>query len=198
MNTDVLEAKGLTMATTQVLEQQRQQQVRQQLAGLSDQCNQQLTEVERDLIQTTILLNEAIEKLSASFMGIHTAVSIKQQEVARLLAGQRLSPDLADRLKAMQDELDMHIGAAVTGLQFQDMTSQLIDRTLRRVAGVKHVLSAALPEDREAPRRNGHDQLDILLHSVREALEEHGTKLEAIAKKSVAQTHMQSGDIELF
>lgn len=149
-------------------------------------------------MQTAILLSEAIEKLGASFMGIHAAISAQQHEVGQLLAGQPLAPELADRLVAMQDELGIHLGAAVTGLQFQDMTSQLIDRTMRRVAGVKDVLSAALPEGCEATSHQENAQLAALLHSVRKAMEEQGAKLNGMTQKPVAQTHMQSGDIELF
>ena len=48
--------------------------VKRLLSGVSDHGKQHLSEVETDLKQTHLLLEEAIEKLTASFMAIHTAV----------------------------------------------------------------------------------------------------------------------------
>lgn len=44
-------------------------------------------EVETDLVQTGILLEEAIEKLSFNFMAIHAAVAAQQDTIALLLDG---------------------------------------------------------------------------------------------------------------
>jgi hypothetical protein len=37
-------------------------------------------------------------------------------------------------------EVSHHVNAAVTGLQFQDMTSQLLERIVRRVIGLREAL----------------------------------------------------------
>src|SRR3990167_6776483 len=114
-------------------------QVKQLLAVVSDHGAQHLNEVEIDLEQTTVLLGEAIEKLGASFMALHAAVRAQQEIVDSLLTGATLTPDLAANLHALQIEIGRHVNAAVTGLQFQDMTSQLIGRTVKRVAGFREV-----------------------------------------------------------
>ena len=49
-------------------------EIKKLLTGLSEHGSQHLSEIETDLVQTNILLSEAIEKLSASFMAIHAAV----------------------------------------------------------------------------------------------------------------------------
>jgi hypothetical protein len=50
-------------------------QVMHLLSGLSSHGDQHLAEVERDLVQMDGLLDEAIKKLCASFMAIHSAVA---------------------------------------------------------------------------------------------------------------------------
>src|SRR5215472_4296913 len=93
-------------------------QVKQLLSTLSEHSAQHLTETETDLVQTTILLGEAIEKLGASFMAIHEAISAQQQTVDLLLNGAKPSPEITEQLQAKQNEIGMHVNAAVTGLQF--------------------------------------------------------------------------------
>ena len=52
--------------------------VKRLLSGVSDHGRRHLNEVETDLVQTTLLLEEAIEKLTSSFMAIHQAVDARQ------------------------------------------------------------------------------------------------------------------------
>jgi hypothetical protein len=173
-------------------------QVKRLLTSLSDHGNQHLTEVETDLVQTTYLLSEAIEKLGASFMAIHQGVSAQQDILNQLLSGTTLTPEIELALNALQGELAQNINAAVTGLQFQDMTSQLIGRTVRRIAGLRDVLgavgssSAVMVPDTEA------DEMVAMLNDINKALEDQSSKLESVLWKAVSQTHMESGDIELF
>jgi len=168
------------------------------LSGLSEHGNQHLTEAETDLVQTNILLGEAIEKLSASFMAIHDAVTAQQQIVDALLAGTLVSPDamLALRTKAVQ--IDQHVNAAVTGLQFQDMTNQLISRTMRRIVGLRDVLEVVGTSGIAIPADASNEQMSTILGAINETLKTQSVNLEKELWKAVCQTHMESGDIELF
>jgi len=76
-------------------------QVRHLLSNLSDHGTQHLAEIETDLVQTNILLAEAIQKLGASFMAIHEAVSAQQQAIdAMIVGGAGIRPEAAAQLKA--------------------------------------------------------------------------------------------------
>ncbi len=97
-------------------------QIKNLLAGLSAHGAQHLTEVETDLVQTTFLLGEAIEKLGASFMAIHAAVCAQQKIIDTLLSVVPAPEEAAERIKTVQEEIGLHVNSAVTGLQFQDMT----------------------------------------------------------------------------
>lgn len=173
-------------------------QLKRLLSGLSDHGHQHLTEVETDLVQTTILLSEAIDKLGASFMAIHKAVSAQQAAVEKLLASEAPTPEVAELMKSMQGEINTHVNSAVTGLQFQDMTNQLIGRTVKRVTGLRDVLgvvgsggSGVLPE-------SDSEQIADLLERINKLLDDQSGKLESKLWRQVSQTHMNSGEIELF
>jgi hypothetical protein len=172
-------------------------QVKDLLSNLSGHGAQHLTEVETDLMQTSILLGEAIEKLGASFMAIHEAVTAQQQEIELLLSGAAPAPEIAEKLKAKQAEIGQHVNAAVTGLQFQDMTNQLIGRTVKRVTGLREVLDGVGSGSSDIPEGSAEEIVETL-NSINMVLEAQSAKLESALWKAVCQTHMDSGDIELF
>jgi len=175
------------------------QQIRQLLDAVSRQGAGHLAEVETDLAQTALLLTEAIDKLGASFMSIHAVISVQQDAVVRLLEKSVASNEEREQLQGLQNEIDRHVNAAVTGLQFQDMTSQLLQRTrghvssLQGMIGVLGVAAAAIGQDASADEAIA--QLTIASGEVancRVLLDD------AQLRKAVSQTHMESGDIELF
>lgn len=172
-------------------------QVKHLLSNLSDRGTQHLTEVETDLVQTSVLLGEAIEKLGASFMAIHEAITAQQETIDMLLSGARPTPEMADQLKAKHSEIGQHVNAAVTGLQFQDMTNQLITRTVTRVIGLREVLGEIGTGSSTITEGNAEEIIETL-GSINQVLEEQSAKLESALWKAVCQTHMESGDIELF
>jgi hypothetical protein len=172
-------------------------QIKDLLSALSEHGNQHLTEVETDLIQTNILLKEAIAKLSASFMSIHEAVTTQQQMVNAALEGSASSQAIA-AVQAQSEQIGTHINAAVTGLQFQDMTNQLISRTMRRIVGFRDVLTDVGTASDSIPVEIDNQEMAVLLDKIAETLKSQSTMLENELWKAVCQTHMESGDIELF
>jgi hypothetical protein len=173
-------------------------QVKRLLSSLSEHSAQHLTETETDLTQTTVLLGEAIEKLSASFMAIHEAISAQQQVVDTLMSGTQLTADMAAQLKAKKEEIGLHVNAAVTGLQFQDMTNQLIGRAVRRVVGLRDVMGGVGSGSAIVSPEDDAERLHHALENINSVLETQSLRLEGELWKAVRQTHMESGDIELF
>lgn len=173
-------------------------QVKRLLTGVSDHGRKHLIEVEADLIQTTLLLGEAIEKLGASFMAIHAAVCMQQETVDLLLAGGTPTAESVERLKALHDEIGLHVNAAVTGMQFQDMTSQLIDRTMRRVTGLREFLGTLGANGAGMLPESDNEAIVTMLSSINMALAIQSLELKKVLRKAVNQKHLESGDIELF
>ena len=78
-----------------------------------------------DLLQLDLLLKEAITKLSLSFIGAHEAL-------ARL---QALPDHDNPECRALAKIASVHLDAALTALQFEDIASQLIASARRHVGG---------------------------------------------------------------
>ncbi len=172
--------------------------VKRLLSCMSAHGTKHLTEVETDLIQTSLLLDEAIDKLSANFMAIHAAVCTQQATIDFLLAGG--APSMAARasLGAVQAEVGQHVNAAITSLQFQDMTSQLLERTLKRVGGMRDVLGTLGVHGAEMAPDSNHEEIAVLLGEVGIALTNQSLELRSELRQVVCQQHLESGDIELF
>jgi hypothetical protein len=168
------------------------------LAGVSAHGDQHLAEVERDLVQMDVLLDEAIKKLCASFMAIHRAVGMQQDTLDSLLSAGMPAPEQAARLQALRDEISQHVGAAVTGLQFQDMTSQLIGRMVQHLAGLRDVFGALNANGPAALPESGSAEMLVMLNRIGDRVGAHCAELNGIARSTVNQRHMESGDIELF
>ena len=173
-------------------------QLQQLLAALSQQGSEHLTEVQTDLQQTGYLLSGAIEKLGNSFVGIHESVAAQQALIETLRGGASLSPALQAELAQLQKNAAIHMSAAMTALQFQDMTSQLIGRMVGHVDSLRAVFTDVVTCG--APLSADSDDAAALgvLGAVIRTLGEKGAALESVSRKAVAQTHMESGDIELF
>lgn len=172
--------------------------VKRLLTSVSDHGKRHLTEVETDLRQTSLLLEEAIEKLGASFMAIHEVVSAQQQTIDLLLSGGKPDEQQVARLTAMPDEIGMHVNAAVTSMQFQDMTNQLLDRTLKRVTGLREFLGTLGASGAEIQLNAENEDMVTLLSGINTALAIQSLELRSVLRKAVDQKHLESGDIELF
>jgi hypothetical protein len=172
-------------------------QVVRLLSGVSVHGDQHLAEVERDLVQMDVLLDEAIKKLCTSFMAIHHAVDLQQEALNSLLADNIPAPEYAARFETLRGEINQHVGAAVTGLQFQDMTSQLIGRMVRHLAGLRNVFGALDTNGTDLPE-SGNEALLAMLNHISDRVGAHCTELADGVRCTVNQRHMNSGDIELF
>jgi hypothetical protein len=168
------------------------------LAAVSDHGMQHLVEVEADLMQTTFLLSEAIEKLASSFMAVHEAVMTQQQEIDALLAVHGLPEDATRKIIQYREKIGEEVNLAITGLQFQDLTSQLITRTIKRVNGLKDTLIALATHGDEMEPEHEHEEIAKLLTEMSKGLTTRSDALENGLRKSVDQKSMNSGEIELF
>lgn len=177
--------------------EQVNKQVLRLLSGVSTHGDQHLAEVERDLVQMDVLLAEAIKKLCASFMAIHHAVDQQQEAVKSLLADSMPEPKYAARLEALHGEVNHHVSAAVTGLQFQDMTSQLIGRMLKHLTGLRDVFGELDVSVPILPESSNEDLLENL-NRISVRVSARCSEQAGGVRSSVKQHHMESGDIDLF
>jgi hypothetical protein len=172
--------------------------VKRLLSGVSDHGRRHLSEVETDLLQTELLLEEAVDKLTHSFMAIHSAVGARQDAINRLLAGAAPSAQDCAQLSGMSGEIGQHVNTAITSMQFQDMTSQLIERTLKRVTGLREFLGTLGAHGDDILPESGSEEIVDRLGKVSMALAIQSLELRSVLRKAVNQRHLESGDIELF
>ena len=182
----------MTSRTVPVIE------LRQLLTAVSDHGAQHLAEVETDLNQTIYLLNGAIETLSASFMSIHAAVTAQQQEIDTLLEVAEVPKKEYQKVLVLRQKIAGEVNAAVTGLQFQDMTSQLITRVIKRVDGLRESLDALAMNGKDMGAEHEYQEIVALLNEMSASLSIRNTDLVGGLAKSVAQKNMNSGEVELF
>jgi hypothetical protein len=172
--------------------------VKRLLSGVAQHGASHLTEVETDLVQIGLLLEVAIEKLSSNFIAIHSAVSLQQDVINGLLSGALPTPQQLAQLASTESEIDKNVNAAVTSMQFQDMTSQLLDRNMKRVLGLREFLMTLGTYGTRMSPDSTDEELIALLTDVRMALAIQSIELRGALRKAVSQQHLESGDIELF
>ncbi len=173
-------------------------QVKQLLSGVSDHGVAHLLEVETDLVQTTILLAEAIEKLGENFLDLHASITSQEEQILEIVNSGLIPKNNVERLAEIQTDIAVHINRAVTSLQFQDLTNQLISRTVQRSAGLRELLSTLGIVGNVIPIDGGSDEISLVLSEITEKLEQQSIELKSLLRKTVNQQHLNSGDIELF
>jgi small-conductance mechanosensitive channel len=173
-------------------------ELRSLLSAVSDHGKQHLMEVEADLLQTTFLLSEAIEKLGASFMSVHEAVSSQQSLLNTLMETHQFDLKEVQKLEDFKNKIAEEVNAAVTGLQFQDLTSQLLTRTIKRVNGLKDLLQELGSHGHEIDPQYEHEEIAKFLDEMSHSLHVGSRALSGGLKRSVDQQDMATGDIELF
>lgn len=168
------------------------------LSGVSEHGRKHLTEVETDLIQARLLVEEAFQELSTNFLAIHDAFSAQRPTIDLLLAGGKPSDENRAALAGLAGQVDTFVRAAVTSMQFEDMTSQLLDRALKRVTGLREFLSTLGAHGEEILPESGNEEIIDFLTKVSMALAIQSLELRSVLRKAVSQQHLKSGDIELF
>ena len=148
------------------------------LCGIACHAGSHLAAVENELMQLDSLLQTAISKLNASFIALHQASTAQQAAREQRLPGE--APHAA--------EIRRQLDNAITGLQFQDMASQLIASMDKRLSGIRQMLAAVAEQHCEG------DSAVTLASSI-------ASQSDALARRlcrPVQQQHMECGDIELF
>ncbi len=152
------------------------------LCGIACHAGSHLAEVEKELTQLDCLLHTAINKLSTSFIALHQASAVQQALL------EQLAPDESPHAAEIRQQIRQQLDNAITGLQFQDMASQLIGSMDKRLAGLKHMLGEIADQHCEG------NSATTLATSIASQSDELARRL----CRPVQQQHMECGDIELF
>lgn len=173
-------------------------ELRSLLLAVSEHGKQHLVEVESDLEQITILLSGAIDKLSANFMAVHEAVSQQQQVLNSLMQTHHFKQEEVDLLEGLTRKTGDEVNSAVTAMQFQDMTSQLLTRTIKRVSGLRGLLQELAVHGNEMEPTHEHAEIAKFLEDMSHTLNVGSHALAGGLRRSVDQKDMITGDVDLF
>jgi hypothetical protein len=148
------------------------------LASFSHLVDSHIAEVSADLRQIGLILDEAIIKLDHSFYAINDQLAAHGSDLTA---------------QEMSDSLTPHLNQAITGLQFHDLTSQLLFCAATRLDGLREIIqhSKSLGADGEVDLAQRLLEADQNLLTLSHNLHHSFTQ-------SLRQQHMESGDVELF
>jgi methyl-accepting chemotaxis protein len=131
---------------------------------------------------------------SVASMDMNFALQSKQRVHSTMARISDINLEMAQSAQTINEHagrVSVEVNAAVTALQFQDMSSQLIDHAQSRISNVEELV------EKLATGIQQNAELGAGLSQARGWLRDHSQR-EAIRNHPVKQESMSSGDIELF
>lgn len=165
---------------------QRTNQFAQQIVGLMDAMAVSVGGTEK-----------AIERMASQDMTFALESKSRVEEImGRMESMNRVRTEAIEKLGSCAGQVDVEVAHAVTALQFQDMTSQLLAHVERRVDAIDALLEALRAVAMAVPGAAASGQPpEDALRRMRKAIEDAGT---GMRHSPVAQQAYQQGDVELF
>ena len=171
------------------------QELLQDVAGNS---SVHLSEMESDLLHINLLLIEAVRKLSGDVLQIGRDVQDQQQFVRQLTETASCSPFALEKLDSLNQAMNDSIASVITAMQFQDMTSQLLDRVFSRVAALQGMVEEMEKLATGISRAKSEGDVQAMVRAMSEEMNSKRHELEGQHAERVSQKHMESGSIEFF
>ena len=167
----------------------------QTVVGNSNDC---LSEMESDLLQVTLLLMEAINKLGDNVVEIGHNVNSQKQFINQLAKMVNGSPFVLEKLDELNRTVDENVAAVITAMQFQDITNQLLDKVLSRVKCLRDVLDEVEKLASGISNADNEDDVLSMIHKSSVTMNSKHEELKSLQVQSVMQLHMDPGSIDLF
>lgn len=175
------------------------EELRSLLVAVAEHGKQHLSEVEADLQQTAFLQSEAIEKLGKSFLAVYELACEQENYIAELAQKYQFTGEENSKLQEITEKIGVEVNGAITGLQFQDLTSQLIQRKLKRVGGLKEILEELSAHGHDMTPDKEHDEIVKHLERMNNTFNEGSHALSGgLNRRAVGQKDMTSGDVDIF
>lgn len=172
--------------------------VADEVRHLSENTNhfsKQIRTLVHNVNHSLVSAEESITKLAANDM---TFVVDSKQHVQVMMADLReLNRTLANNaaeLTGITSKVEQNVAVAVSTLQFQDMSSQLIGHAQMRLQSMQEVAGEM---SRGAGRGEPREYLEQIA-GFRNSLHEHVVLLDQKKSNPVAQDKLDTGDVELF
>jgi methyl-accepting chemotaxis protein len=172
--------------------------VADEVRNLSEKTNKfssQIRNLVGNVSQSLVSAEQAINALAASDMTYVIDSKKHVQEMMKDLSqlNETIAQD-AIELKRINSKVEQNVAVAVSTLQFQDMSSQLIAHAQMRLMALQEVASQ-MGRGADSSGREGYSQQ---IAAYTGSLHEHVVSLDARKNNPVAQDNFDTGDIELF
>jgi methyl-accepting chemotaxis protein len=172
--------------------------VADEVRNLSENTNKfskQIRKLVHNVDESLVSAESTINMLAATDM---TSVMASKQQVQFMMADlaelNAVVASNAAELNQINAKVERNVSVAVSTLQFQDMSSQLIAHAQMRLAALQQV-SGEMRQGTDRPTRNEYfDQIA----AYNNALHQHVASLDMKKSNPVAQDGLSTGDIELF
>ncbi len=172
--------------------------VADEVRSLSEKTNKFSIQI-RDLVgrvnQSLVAAEESINKLAAKDM---TFVMDSKKHVESMMSDlAALNTTIAkngDELNQISSKVEQNVAMAVSTLQFQDMSSQLIGHAQMRLAALQEVVDQLVKGAESMGRQEYLEQLA----RYNQSLHQHVVSLDEKKSNPVAQDNFDTGDVELF
>jgi methyl-accepting chemotaxis protein len=172
--------------------------VADEVRNLSESTNKfsrQIRALVGNVNASLISAEQSINSLAATDM---TFVMESKQRVEVMMADlSELNETIArnaDELNLINTKVEQNVAAAVSTLQFQDMSSQLLAHAQMRLVALQEVANE-MRKGTDQPNRNGYLEQ---IATYNRSLHEHVVSLDEKKSNPVAQDNFATGDIELF
>lgn len=157
----------------------------------SDQIRSLMT----DLHSSFSNADTSIQRISSVDMGFASESKRRIEQVLEQL--ESINHESSEALASqslLAAEVEDNINQATTGLQFQDMTSQLLEHTELRLNQIHELMDDLAHLTKEDSAKSS----DEILEHIREKIKDARAKIDNMKHSPVSHGDMGSGDIELF
>ena len=172
--------------------------VADEVRNLSESTNKfskQIRTSVRSVSESLVAAEQYIDKLAANDM---TFVMDSKRNVNSMMADlSELNAAIAKNaveLNIINAKVEQNVAVAISTLQFQDMSSQLIAHAQMRMAALQEVANE-MCKGADSPNRSEYLEQ---IAAYNRSLHEHVVTLDAKKSNPVAQDNFATGDIELF
>lgn len=160
------------------------------LSSRTEEFNQKINQVVLKIHESVSVAEKDIHGMASKDMNY--AIQAKQtfmRTMDDLKAVNESIEQSVEQLGVIASNIERDVNAAVTGLQFQDMTTQLIDHTKTRIEAIELFFGKACQMESASPSERGRmlDEISSVL-----------VVPEGEGQKTSDQLQMESGEIELF
>ena len=145
----------------------------------------------------------AIQRMAGQDMTFALESKLRVEEIIHTMEGQAQERNAAiERLASGSTEVSEQVNRAITALQFQDMSSQLLNHILQRVTSTQEVFGNLASLGNTLGAEAVHGNVGGAAAVVRQESDRIAEQIDKMASKTgtnpVDQKEMSHGEIELF